>query len=211
MHAHATQGELTWSSKPNLAGNEMKRTTISEIYHPVSSHKLHISIPINGPEYFLIDQKRHQVAVGQYMVHLPGQEVLAEAQYGRPVDGLCLFLSEQTLTEVYTAAKGITELEIGNSQNLPWHKNQFVLHKYSQGGHKLGKHIEGILHTLQSETLHPQVEWDTLFYEVAEALVQQLFAVQTQLDQLPFAKNTTRQELYKRVSNAHGYVLDHFS
>jgi len=211
MHAHATQGELSWSSMPNLAGNEMKRTTISEIYHPVSSHKLHISIPINGPEYFWVDRQRHQVAVGQYMVHLPGQEVLAEAQYARPVDGLCLFLSEQTLTEVYTAAKGTTELEIGNSKNLPWNKNQFVLHKYSQGGHKLGKHIEFILHTLQLETLHPQVELDTLFYGVAEALVEQLFAVQTQLDQLPFAKNTTRQALYQRVSSAHGYVLDHFA
>lgn len=211
MHAHAAYGELEWTDTPNTTRNELKRTRISEIYHPVSSHKLHISIPINGPEYFWVDQVRHQVAVGQYMVHLPGQEVMAEAQYARPVDGLCLFLSEETLWEVYAATKGTQGDEIPNNIRLPWKNNPYVLHKYSQGGHKLGQHIARILHTLETETPLPQVDWDTFFYGIAEELIQQLFAVQNQLDQLPFAKNTTRQELFKRVSSAQGYVLDHFA
>lgn len=211
MHAHDAHGELSWSSLPNLEGNEMKRTSISEIYHPVSSHKLHISIPINGPEYFMVDQQRHQVAVGQYMVHLPGQEVIAEAQYARPVDGLCLFLSEQTLGEVYATVTGVQALESASQNSLPWQKNAFVLHKYTQGEHPLGQRIARLVHTLQSETQQPQVDWGSFFYGVAEDLVQQLFAVENQLDRLPFAKNTTRKELYKRVSNTHGFVLDHFS
>ncbi len=210
LHAQDQGGTLTWGSTPNPRGNELKRSSVSEIYHTLNNHKMHISIPLTGPEYYRVGGQLHKVDIGQYLVHHPRQLVLAEAQYTQPVDGLCLFLTDETLSDVYRSIQNPFHDPDTTPNRLPWGEYDTVLNKYSLSENELGQHFSRILGRLSDTDHTPIMDWDAFYLEVATPLVNVLFQVQNRLISLPFVKKITKDEIFKRVSLAHGYLLDHF-
>ncbi len=208
--ANPGAAEIQWQRPSQKSGNDLKYAIVKEINCRLDTSRFHICVPISGKEVYVSEGQRVELAEEEYMVLGYQQEVRGEGRFDMPVKGLCLFLDPGTVAEVYAAKTRNMEQLLDHPFDIPWQRHEFLVKPQSLKENLLGRHLQKIKKQLAKERAELLVDWDEFYYGIAEAFLETHWQINRHLHDLPFKKDETRREIYRRVSRAHNFILDNY-
>jgi AraC-like DNA-binding protein len=158
-----------------------------------------------GTEVYGIDGKTYGVSAGEFLVSNYGKKYNIEINSKENVEGLCVFLQQSFLLDVY---QNLKERDIYLLDN-PFEKpvaveiNEMV---FSQRMNSLGNYLSVLYAQLQSDDNLSKLNGDQLFYKLAVQLLNHQADVSYQQDKLAVMKKSTAQELFSRVMKAKNMI-----
>ncbi len=200
---------LEWQPVRPFSGNEIRYSSLLEMDVTLDTSRFHISLPVQGMEHYLVDGKHHAAQEGEYFIFNPQQQVRAEGISKTRVDGICIFLTAATLAEAANAAEQPfgAALEPISSQ----HSFEFLVKTYGLRENSFGQYLQGIRHLLLSKNRDQVIDWDAFYLELATEFLRSNRQIRQQLQNIPAARHLTKQEIYRRLSMAHCYILEQFA
>lgn len=200
--------QLLWRAPEAEAGDEVKISSITEADAGLPNAKLHISFPVRGVERYRVDGQDLDIRPGEFVVLNARRPARIEWRSKEPIEGICLFLTEKTLSEVGRALQSSpTQALEGpfDTAEIP----EFPLKVYGMQENGLGQFLQQH-YSLFLRNSGPAPDWDLFYGDLSAALLQTGLQIRQQFEALPCLRNATRQELFRRISLAHNYLLDHF-
>lgn len=192
---------LTWRTPHKTTGNDLRMSTLQEMDITLDTSRYHICVPIDGSETYRVAGQRYVIKPGQYFILNPGQEVRAEGKMPKAVNGFCLFLSMETLSE---AAQ---DMELNSNQTISSPSREFILKNYHLEENAFGRHLQKLLPQL----LYPDnmlMDWEVFYGDLAVQLLQTHCQISQQLKAIPYTGAATKEEIYKRISMVNNYILE---
>lgn len=163
-----------------------------------------IKYVLKGKEIYHFDEKKHQVAQGQYLIINDAQEI--ETSFLSRSEGISIFFEKVLVEEVYQALTHpehqLMETAI-QSLKLPgieFFENTYFLNN------PLGQHLEllsaFIIQSAESKTILPL----EFYYGIVEQLILSQKQVRLEIGMIERHKKSTREELYRRALIARHWI-----
>lgn len=212
MVRQATPGgpALAWRRPVRWAGNEMRFSSISEADITLDTSRFHIAVPACGTETFLVDGKPFSAQAGEYFIFNPRQHVRAEGFFKTPVEGYCFFLTEKTIRETAHAIGRPAEKLLDSPFAYSWQQQEFMVKSYRLHENAFGQFLLRLRQDLLSGPEKQFIDWDALYFEMAAEFLRAHRQIGRHLQAIPSARTLTKQEVYRRISLAHSYILENF-
>ncbi len=204
--------QLNWQRPRLNRGNDLKYSKINEVDATLDTSRFHISLPTKGKEDYVVDGQAYSARPGEYLLFNPLQHVRAEGRFSEAVEGFCLFLTRETLEEVAIGRQLPVKHSLDAPFDFPWQQQEFVVKNYILQENAFGRYLmhlrEQLLPLKSSESL---IDWDAFYFGLAEQLLSAHQQIGHHLRAIPSTGPTTKRELYKRISQVHGYIMEHFA
>ncbi len=201
--------ELIWQKQKSWDGNDLKFSKISEVDATLDTSRFHISMPLDGTESYLVDHKYYQACEGEYFILNPYQQVRAEGTFKEDVQGLCFFITVETLAEVAQALHYSVEKVLDSPFEFPWQQQEFVVKTYRLHENSFGNFLMNLKNRIFNE-IPLIMDWEVFYFELAAEFLMAHQQIGQHLRAIPRVQTLTKQEIYKRVSKVHGYILEKF-
>lgn len=189
----------------NQGGNHLIRSRAKAFDSRLDESGLSIKWAVRGEEYYQIGDREYRVSAGQFIVVNPGQPIHFYGKSDDYIEGVCIYLDPEVISEVYTA-RGKTldqQLGLGNEVSAyPILLNEMV---WGLEDNFIGHWLS----TLTEEDLDNTDE--EFFYGVAEMLLFSEWLECKKANQIDAAKTHTKIELYRRLSTAANYIRENFN
>lgn len=170
-----------------------------------------IKLALEGVERYRVNGQTHRIQSGQFLLINNQQAFEVELQANRPVLGLCLFLNEQRIADVYRNLSFSEDQLLDNPQGSNTPLFDFTEMVFDVRQNALGEHLQQVAaHTDRSNGCI-DLDDQTLYCQTAEALLRAQRVVRAQLRCIPAQRLATRQELFRRVNVARQYLDEHFA
>jgi len=205
--AQGQPGPLCWQANSQGRGNALKRSSITEVDMTLDTSRFQFCLPVKGAEPYRVDGQLYMVEPTEYFILNTYQQVRAEGRFGQPVEGICIYLSTDTLMEV---AQGM-KLPLHNSPfDIPWQQQEFVIKNYRLIENPFGRYLQQLKHQLLQPASTTISDWEAFYYEVAANFLRAHLEIGQQLQSIPAASPATRKETYRRLAIAHSYLREYF-
>ncbi|MEZ4961523.1 MAG: AraC family transcriptional regulator [Saprospiraceae bacterium] len=198
------------SSQP-FPGNEIKHSSISEMDIELDTSRFHISLPISGKELYQVDGKDYAAQENEYFIFHPKQSVRAAGKFEKSVEGICIFLSPATIGEVAKALTEPLEASLEHPFNYTWQQHEFMVKTYGLQENTFGQYLAALRRRLLHPSKDQVVDWVAFYYELATEFLKAHRQIGQHLQAIPSARTLTKQEIYRRLSLAHCYILDKYA
>lgn len=202
---------LEWSRPAPSFGNCLKRSRIREADISLDTSRFQICLPLDGAETYRKAGQYFEVQPGEYFILNKGQEARAEMARSAAVEGFCFFLTENTLADVHA----VTNISAGRLLDMPDARPkqhfEFPEINYALRENALGGFLQKIKQQLQAPGRDILFDWDRFYFELAELLLHTGQLAGARMQAIGATKFATRQEIYRRISRAHNFILEHFS
>ena len=174
-------------------------SSLNSYYENLTSEQYSIKIPIEGSEHYTIDGQAYSVSDAHFIITNPKQEVIAEVESKEKVKGLCIYISQDIMKDVFfSSAQLFTEDDHPNNA-LPL----ILAHSYAANFDELGGFINSVKHQLiNMKTL----DGNTFFYQLCELMLKKRRDVHFQFAKIEAIKRSTRKELYRRLDTMHQII-----
>src|SRR5262249_55184201 len=120
-------------------------------------------------------------------------------------------LTQETLLEAADTLDFSPEKRLDNLYEFPWQQQEFVVKNYNLRENVFGKYLQNMLPKLLDSRQPVLMDWDAFYFDLASAFLQAHRQIGQQLDAIPCVRTLTRQEIFKRISMAHQFILEHFA
>lgn len=207
----ATAGILDWHEPRPWHGNEMKYTSLLEIAAPLDTSRLHISLPINGREHYVVDGEWQSASASEYFVFNPGQQASAEGQFEKSVEGFCFFITAETLRKAAQALGQPIGCSLDSPFDFDWSSPATLAKNYHLQENQMGKYLERLRQVLLHQPSDLLTDWDQFYFALAAEFLHTHHQIQLQTAAIPATKPATRQEIYQRISRCHRFLLENFA
>ncbi|MEL6650699.1 MAG: helix-turn-helix transcriptional regulator, partial [Bacteroidota bacterium] len=159
-----------------------------------------------GEETYQVANRRQAIGEEQFLLVNYDQEVAVSIHDEKPVEGFCVFLSQDLMDEVYQHWQQAEErsLEEPASRNASF-PGTFAA-RYACEQSDLGAYLQQLSRQQRLQSHDSLIEDKARLYRLAELLCQQQSAVHQQMNRLPSRKRSTREELFRRLSIAQEYL-----
>ncbi|MCB0597884.1 MAG: helix-turn-helix transcriptional regulator [Phaeodactylibacter sp.] len=213
MVRQATPGKeaLAWQRLAAWAGNEIRFSSVSEVDITLDTSKFHITLPQAGTETFRVDGKPFSAQAGEYFIFNPQQHVRAEGAFKKPVEGYCLFLTEKAILETAHVIGQPIESALDSPFSYPWQQQEFMVKSYCLQENPFGQYLLRLQQNLRHSSREQLIDWDTLYFEMAAEFLRAHRQIGNQLQAIPSVRTLTKQEIYRRLSRAHVFILENFA
>lgn len=202
---------LDWQRPRRWAGNEIRSSSISEADITLDTSRFHITVPACGTETFLVDGAHFSARAGEYFIFNPGQHVRAEDFFKKPVEGYCFFLTEKTILETANAIGRPAEKLLDSPFAYPWQQQEFMVKSYRLHENAFGQFLLRLRQGLLNGPEKQFIDWDAFYFEMAAEFLRAHRQIGQHLQAIPSARTLTKQEVYRRISLAHSYILENFA
>lgn len=209
--ANAGKTVLEWGRREPVPGNCLKFSRIREVDAAFDISKIQICLPTLGTETYFKAGQYIEVKTGEYFVLNRGQEARAAIRRPTPVEGFCIFLTEETLAEVYAAANTSTDRLLDMPDSKPRQHFEFLEKNFSLRENVLGACLQNLKQQLCMPGKDKLMDWDRFYFNLAESLLDTKKLINHQLETIPAAKFATRQEIFRRISQARNYILEQYA
>ncbi|MFK7926120.1 MAG: AraC family transcriptional regulator [Bacteroidia bacterium] len=163
-----------------------------------------------GEEVYLIEGRREVVRPEQFLLVNCGQELSINIHDQEPVEGLCVFLSQDLMDEVHSAFHSkdeqLLDRPAARNARFPGSFSSRYLGEQS----RLGAYLHQVAQQQRIEQAEAFIEDKASLYQLAELLCQQQQLVETQIGRLQSRKRSTREELFRRLTVAMEYMHDNW-
>lgn len=174
------------------------------------SSQLSIKYVKQGIENYKVGNHTFSVAPDTYLVVNKGQALETSLRDTNPVLGICFFLDNHFLNDVYLNLLSTDETLLDNPFDIA-QKNEFefceeVFHSRENSLGKFISSVAGELYTNQSG-FNPD---PLLYFTLAEKVFELQGVIRTQTIALGTLKTSTRQELYRRIRIATRFIESNY-
>lgn len=167
-----------------------------------------IKYVLSGTEQYHVGRRQHSVSAGRYLLVNRGKRYDTILPYSAsPILGLCLSLNDALLSEVQTAL--LAEQRLLDQQVLPEQHFEFPEIVY-HGADALGAELARLAPLVMQEEFS-EVPKETVFFRLAEALLNAQTDLRKRCAQLPARNKSTQLELLRRLSVARQFMDDCFA
>lgn len=172
---------------------------------------LSIKLVLDGCEQYKVDGVNHSVRSGHYFLINEHQGFQCNVDSPTEVEGLCIYLDPDL---VYQIHRSMTTADADLLASDPGEKapQMHVFEKqYALSENELGAFLNSMIPLLRDHSRHGEVDFDGFFMLLSEHLVRSQSDVRTAINRLPNERNSTREEIYRRVSIARNFIDAHFA
>ena len=158
-----------------------------------------------GTEIYGIDGKTYDVSAGEFLVSNSGKKYDIEIDSKEDVEGLCLFLEQSFLLDVYQNLREEEGYLLDNFLEKPAtiEIDEMV---FSQQKNSLGNYLSMLYGQLQPGDNLNSMNGDDVFYMLAVQFLKHQMNVSHQQDKLAVRKKSTAHELFARVMKAKNMI-----
>lgn len=201
---------LTWRKSEPKTGNDLKFSSISEVNASLDTNRFQFCLPTVGPEPYLVDNKTFLVKTDEYFILNPYQQVRAEGIFKKKVEGFCIFIDRQTMASVASRLDSPLETALDSPFDLPWQQQEFVIKNYRLLENSFGRYLSRLKEILCTDAPQHVMDWNAFYYGIAENFLMAHRKIGKQLEAISSTRMPTKQEIFKRLSLAHSYLLENF-
>lgn len=183
---------------------------LTQFEKQVTDSGLSIKMALKGTENYFIQGRHYALQPGRYLIVNRHQQFDCRIRSGRAVEALCLYLSEEVINDTYEKIKTPNELDqpaLEKAGTAPLH---FLEKLYTLEENELGAFLRNLAPLLLTADSR-QVDLPLVYYSLAEKLIRNQLQVDNRLRRLSATRRSTREELYRRLSLAHQYILENYT
>ncbi len=179
---------------------------LKEFEHNIKAANFSIRYVIDGCEKYTLREEDYHVKSGEYLLGNQFSNGKIEINSKEFVKGICIGVMPEILSEVVASYikpdTAICDIELDTFFTT----TSFLENKYSAASTALGKFL-GQLNTVISND--PFFEYDfgkEFYFSLSEKIVQDHIPIFKQLQSIKSIKETTKKELFKRISRGKEFV-----
>lgn len=166
---------------------------------------------LSGEETYSIGGRRWAIKAKQYLMVNDEQEIAVQIDAPKTVEGLCVFLSQELLDQVYThhhqaMAKTLEQDPIEKQRLFP---GMFPFRFLAENS-DLGRYLGQLASQIQVKTQDGEFADKSALFAMGELLLRQQKLQHSQIQSLGARKASTREELFRRLCLGKDYLLDHW-
>lgn len=191
--------------------NVIIHSRLREFEKEVPDSGLSIKLGVKGVENYIINKERHAVSPNHFLIVNRHQQLDCYLKSREIVEGFCFYLGEEVLQDAYRLLYEKIEEHLDDPFAKSHHSVTFLERVYHLRENDLGR----FLTQLRPQLLHPEasesLDFDSIFFQLASTLLNTQLNIRQQIDQIPSARRSTREELYRRLCMAHHYIYENFN
>lgn len=190
--------------------NMIFHSLVTDFIKEESDSGLSVKLVLEGQETYTIDNIRHHIRPGNFLLVNEHQQFKCHVQSTKLVEGLCIYLDPDMVREAYvsnTLGHGHM-LDCEGKADLP--DINFVEKIYALGENRLGGFLREVSPTLRNPEARNKVDFEKFFLDLTENLVSSQREVRQLLGKLEMERPATRKEIFRRVSIARNYIDENF-
>ena len=175
----------------------------------VTSECYTIRIVINGEEKYQINNQYFNLKANEFVITNPSDQVRISFS-GNPsykVSGLCIYITSETILDVYSSLIDRDIFEISNVVKTP---PKFLNNIYKTKTTKLGLYLNDIINNIRARGFDSQLSKDIIFTDLSSSLFNHGRFEKEKLNLLDNLKYQTRIEVFKRINLMHEYINDNY-
>lgn len=191
--------------------NLIIRSRIKEFSKRVDDSGLTIKMGIKGIESYLIDNECFNVTPRHFLIVNKHRQFDCYLKSEEEVDAVCLYLSPSIVKEVFTHWTADTEQQLTNP--FEWKKENPVFSEklYAMTENELGLFLTNLRNQLLLSNGNVSFNFDGFYYTLAEKLMLSQIKINRQINNINSVKESTRKELYKRLTIARNYIFENYT
>ncbi len=168
---------------------------------------LSIKLGHKGEEHYILDGERHTIRPGRFLIVNRHRSFHCHLRDTEPVEGFCLYLSENVLCETAASLQRSPEEQLDSPFSALGHTPAFFERVYHVEENELGRFLEQMRPWLARRQA---LDFDAFFYLLAEKLLRSHWQEEKQIECIGAGRRSTREELFRRLNIAHQYILDNY-
>ena len=192
--------------------NVVIHSKLKDFVKRVDDSGLSIKTSLNGSEEYWIDGEMHTVRPNTYLVVNRHQSFDCYLKSPKEIEGFCFYISPTLLSEVIETHQ--FELKDLLAKEGCTGREQIVFREqiHHMKENVLGLYLERLMPILKNMLEENRWIWDfnSLYFNLAEKLVESHIEMNQRITRLSSVKNSTREELYRRLSLAFAFICDNY-
>lgn len=182
-----------------IRGNVLNVSEITQLYCPTLKGDLVLRYVTSGCEQYTVNNIKHDVRAGEYLVtnrHSKGSVLVDSAH---PVKGICINVSQEVLSEVFSNLTEPTAFEIVTDLADSFYGPDFLENKYRAENTLTGCFLEQLNKKVYGQNFDASTIDVEFFYSLSEKVVSDYVTVQKHIKKIKGVKSETRKELLRRL------------
>lgn len=176
----------------------------------VEDSGLSIKLGVKGEEHFIINREKLSIGKGRFLIVNRHQTFDCELHAKEPVEALCIYLSQELLHQVQHAHFHSLDQQLGHFLPDMLQEPTFFEKIYHVSENPLGHFLAQQKPLLLNPHVSNAIDWPYFYQNLAENLLMTQFQTELMIEKITSARRSTREELYRRLSVAHQFILDNF-
>ena len=172
---------------------------------------LSVKLGVKGQEQYDMEGVSYVLRPGKFLVVNKHQQFRVKIKSEEWVEAICFYLSESIVQEVYTDLGKKEYGHLDDPYELASGRLLFLEKLFDSAENELGQFLEGVKPYLLKSELSTIADPSMFFYSLAEKLLRSQIKIDRQIDLIPSSKQSTKEELFRRLSIAKSYILDNYA
>ncbi|GJM35335.1 MAG: AraC family transcriptional regulator [Saprospiraceae bacterium] len=191
--------------------NVIIHSRLREFEKEVPDSGLSIKVGWKGEENYYFRDGVRTVSNGKYLVVNRHQEFSCHLKSREPVEAFCLYLGQEVMEAAWNKLTKTEEALLDNPEKGYFVEPQFLEKIYTLEENELGQYLAQLIPRLQTNFYQKEIDYNQIYLTMAEKLILSQEKINEQINRISATRQSTREELYRRLSLAHRYILNHFT
>lgn len=192
-------------------GNVFNLSSLKDFERSMISHCFAIKFVRDGIERYTINNHSYTVNSGSYLLmngHKEGKVIIDSE---KEVKGMCLNISNELIAEVVSTLQAPGSPVSDPELSKFFYTKNFLENQYLAPHTQLGRKLQEISKSVNNHSFSNDQVDQELFYQLAEALVNDQVQVFNQLQSIKTVKNETQRDLCRRVLKGKEFIDSHYT
>lgn len=168
-----------------------------------------IKTVLSGTEYFFLEGEKFALTPHKYLILNDGQHYGSQVASEEQVESFTINFSETYLAEAMQALLADDAPLLDDPTNIGHYKLEFLQHFHEHDA--IITPILQQIYTLSQHFKQNEMRIEDAYFNVLKALLQKESAVQQVIAKTPGAKQSTKTELFRRLSRGKDFIDSNFN
>ncbi len=191
--------------------NIIIHSRLREFDKNVSDSGLSIKVGWRGEENYYFRDGVRSISKGKYLVVNRHQEFECHFKSRDPIEAFCLYLGEDVIEAAWAKLTQKEEVFLDDPNKKYGLTPHFLEKVFTLEENELGQYLAQLVPRLQSPFRQHELDFNLIYHTLAEKLILSQEKINEQINRISASRQSTREELYRRLSLAHRYILGHFT
>lgn len=202
--------DSTASDRNDISKSKFMLSNLNEYHNQVSNSPISIKIVTNGIEDYTVNNKRYKIESNSYLIVNSSDDFEVNIKTNDMTSGICIYPPEKLITEVFNYRLK-SEEKLLETEGFSHNEIKFTQKTNSLRATSTGLFLKEYLPDILKNGNDTLINFNSLYIKIAEHLVQDQLMIDNRLLNFKSSKKQTKEELYRRVSEAKDYIHDNYN
>lgn len=210
LNLHIFKGEKKRNDNSIKINNSIVYSELKSFETQLYSGHFGVKLPLSGLETYITGGKKYNIKSNNYLLTNPKVKTEVVVKSETVVKGICIGLTPKFVHNL------ISELNSNYSEVLELNKKQVntfhvLNHHY---GFKINSALPSFLNYIKYLWNKGELEeypQEQFYYDLGELIIKSQININSKISNLPNARLSTREEIYRRVDIMNQYIHDSFT